>query len=207
MPRVAAILLAAGGSTRMGRAKQLLRYNGKSLVRHAAEVAVAAGCDPLLVVLGARGRRVLREFEWLFGVKFVMNPRWQDGIGTSIRAGVARLPKDVTHALLVLADQPLVTAELLRRLAATTKPVAACQYADTLGPPVLVSRELFPELLQLPDDRGAKHLWTSRPEIVEAVAFPEGSIDIDTPEDYQRLIPPDARVSPPAPASRPPGSP
>jgi molybdenum cofactor cytidylyltransferase len=206
MPRLAAILLAAGGSSRMGRPKQLLRYDGQSLLRRAASVALAAGCDPVAVVLGSRAEEMMPELEGLT-LTTTFNEHWPRGIGTSIRHGVSRLPIDVTRSYLLLADQPLITPDVLRHLAGSTKPVAACQYADTLGPPVLVSRELFPNLLALPDDRGAKHLWISRPEIVEAMPFPDGSIDIDTPEDYARLTPPAARASPTTPASLPPGSP
>jgi molybdenum cofactor cytidylyltransferase len=191
MPRLAALILAAGGSSRMGRPKQLLPYQNQPLVRRAALAALAVGCDPVTVVVGAQAGAVTKALEGL-EVDGVTNAHWERGIGSSIRAGVARFTANSPDALLLmLCDQPLVTPVSLRRLidahAATHKPVCVSAYADTLGPPVLISASLFSDLKSLPDDRGAKVLWTSHSDRVCRVPCPEAATDVDTPADYAAL--------------------
>jgi molybdenum cofactor cytidylyltransferase len=193
MPRLAALILAAGGSTRMGRPKQLLTYQNQPLVRRAALAALDVGCDPVTVVVGAGADAVTKALEGL-EVDQVTNADWERGIGSSIRAGVARFTANTPDALLLmLCDQPLITPVSLRRLIdahfATHKPVCVSTYADTLGPPVLISASLFPDLMNLPDDRGAKVLWTTNPDGVCHVPCAEGATDVDTPADYAALPP------------------
>jgi molybdenum cofactor cytidylyltransferase len=211
MRDVAAVILAAGGSQRMGRAKQLLRVGGRSLVKRAVAAAVAAGCSPVVVVVGARAEEVERELLGS-GAAVVRNEGWERGIGSSIRAGVEYLLKDVSPIgrdesgaatgrgttrlcpglVIMLCDQPLVGAEVLGRLldahARGARLVTAAEFDGTLGPPVVVDVSLFAELLALPDDRGAKALWMARPEIVGRVACPEAGVDVDTAGDFERLI-------------------
>ena len=193
MATVAAIVLAAGGSVRMRRPKQLLTLNGRTLLRRAAETTVAAGCKPVIVVLGCEADRMAAELTGL-AVHPVTNPGWERGIGTSIRRGVEQLlalSPEPEAAVLLLCDQPGVTPATVRRLMAAHdsagKPVCAAAYDGAIGPPVLVARALFGELLALPDDRGAKALWAAHPEWVFPVACPEAADDVDTPADYQRL--------------------
>jgi molybdenum cofactor cytidylyltransferase len=190
----AAMILAAGGSRRMGRAKQLLRVGGRSLVRRAAEAAVAAGCAPVVVVVGARAHDVEGELLGC-GIEIARNEGWERGIGTSIRAGVAHvlaLPHQPSAMMIMLCDQPQVGAAVLERLmkahAGAGRRVTAAEFDGTLGPPVIVDAALFPALLGLPDDRGAKALWMERPEIVQRVACPAAGVDLDTPEDFERLL-------------------
>jgi len=180
----------------MGRPKQLLQIGGRSLVRRAVEAAVGAGCAPPVVVVGARADEVAAELAGI-DVEVVRNKAWEGGIGTSIRAGVAHvaaLPHPPAAVMIMLCDQPLVDAAVLGRLlsahagAAGRPPVTAAQFDQTLGPPVIVDAALFPALLALQDDRGAKALWMERPKIVQRVACPEAAVDVDTPEEFERLL-------------------
>lgn len=189
---VGLVLLAAGGSTRMGAAKQLLAYRGKPLVRHAAEVALATGCRPVVVVLGARAGEVRVALEGL-PLLLVENPRWEEGMGTSIVAGIAALaPYSVEGAVLALADQPRVTPAALNALIAahrdSGRPVAASRYADTVGVPAFFALELFRELLHLPPAQGCKRVITANPECTILLDCPDAEADLDTPEEYARAV-------------------
>src|SRR5580704_14397123 len=111
MNNIALVLLAAGGSTRMGSPKQLLPYQGRPLIRHAAETALASGCHPVMVVLGSHAAEIRAALEGL-DVVVVENTEWEKGIGTSIRAGISGAEiMACDGAVLALADQPLITSE------------------------------------------------------------------------------------------------
>ena len=168
--RYSAIILAAGGSTRMGRPKQLLQFKGQSLLRRAARVAIDAGCDPVVVVIGHDSAAMLAELDGL-GVRAIENPDWQRGIGTSIRAGVREfiaLRPETAATFIHLCDQPLIASVTFERLLdarlQSGKPVCVCSFAKTIGPPVLVDRAIFPALLELPDHAGAKKIWADNPQ-------------------------------------------
>jgi molybdenum cofactor cytidylyltransferase len=188
----ALVLLAAGNSTRMGAPKQLLDFGGKPLLRHAAEVALSAGCDPVIVVLGARGQE-LRQALAGTPVEVVLNQRWADGMGTSIQAGVRALEhREVSGAILALADQPFITADFLRGLAEksveTGRPIVASLYSGTAGVPVFFAREAFPMLMKLEPEQGCKGVILGHPADSLLVDCPEAAIDIDTPEDYATAL-------------------
>lgn len=185
------VLLAAGASSRMGTAKQLLPYQGRSLLRYMAEVALASRCSSVVVVLGAHVDRTRSEIHNL-PVQTVENPHWSTGMGSSIRAGVQQITAQSLDAIIVmLCDQPLVTSanlnQLIEAYQATQHPVIASAYADTLGVPALFSHPLFPDLLKLSPNEGAKHLIDQYRDRIDSISFPEGAIDLDTPEDYQQL--------------------
>lgn len=187
--KIAAVVLAAGGSARMGEPKQLLRFQGVALVRRMADVALEAGCDPVLVVVGRDHTQIAAELESL-AVTLVPNDAWERGLGSSLRAGITALP--AVDAVIILAcDQPHVSAALLRQLIATQhdtgKPMVASAYAGTVGVPALFVASCFEELCSLGDDAGAKALLRARPHEVATVDFVEGAIDLDTPENYRRL--------------------
>jgi molybdenum cofactor cytidylyltransferase len=188
MASVGLILLAAGASTRMGTDKQLLPYRGRSLVRYMAEVALASKCQPIAIVLGAHGDRINPEIATL-PLQIVENDRWSLGMGTSIGAGVQAAAQSLDAVIVMLCDQPLVTSWHLNQLIAAYKathyPVIASAYSSTLGVPALFDRSLFPDLLSLTGNVGAKHLIGQYGDRVYPVPFPEGAIDLDTPEDYQ----------------------
>ena len=148
------MVLAAGASERLGRPKQLVVYRGKPLLRHAVDAALAAGVGPVLVVLGHEAERIAPARAGL-GVGIVINGEWRAGLGGSVAAGVraaAGLEPAVAGVLLLACDQPLVTPELLRSLAAglaAGAPVAAAGYGGSLGVPAAFERSLFPALLGL----------------------------------------------------------
>jgi len=189
---VALLLLAAGASTRMGRPKQLLPYHGRTLLRHAAETAVVAGCAPIVLVTGALHDELLAEIVGL-PILAVHNSDWETGMASSIRAGLAAVAAAAPRAVLVmLTDQPLVTPELLRQLIvqqqATQAPIVAAAYGETLGVPAIFDKSLLPELLKLQGAQGAGRLIARLGAAVGQVAFPAGLLDVDTPAQYTALL-------------------
>lgn len=188
---VGVVILAAGGATRFGAPKQLLRYHGESLVRHAARVAVATTCRPVVVVTGAAADAVERELVDL-DLSIVLNVDWPTGIATSFRTGIVAIAAHaVDAAVIILADQPEITAETIARVVtqqrATGKPIVACDYGGTLGPPTLFTRRFFAELCALRGDEGARRLFHRYPDELATVAAPEAALDVDTPADAARL--------------------
>jgi molybdenum cofactor cytidylyltransferase len=190
---IAAIVLAAGGSTRLGQPKQLLEFHGETLVHAAARAALEGGCDLVCVVTGHEQDAVTRAIADLRPVIFVHNEGWQRGMGSSIRLGVGAVqmvnPVSVA-ALLLTCDQPTVDEEVVRGLIEhrrrTGKGVVASEYEGTLGIPALFDRACFPELLRLPEDRGAKAVIQADPERIARFEFPAGAIDLDSPEDVRK---------------------
>jgi molybdenum cofactor cytidylyltransferase len=186
--KIGLILLAAGGSTRMGQPKQLLLYKNQTLLRRAAEQALAAGCDPVIVVLGSNAPRLRTELTNL-PVHIMENPDWQQGMGTSIRTGLSAMPPQ--PVIITLCDQPLIDAAALKKLIdahhSTNRPLIAAQYAGTLGVPALFSPEYFPALAALPNDTGAKQLLRQHADQVLPIPMEFAATDIDTPTDYQQL--------------------
>lgn len=189
---VGLILLAAGASTRMGTAKQLLPYQGCSLLCYMAQVALASCCQPTVVVLGAHADRIKQEIMSL-PLQMVENNHGSTGMGSSIRVGVQQIiaAQSLDAVVVMVCDQPLVTSSHLNRLIAayevTHRPVIASAYANTLGVPALFSHSLFLDLLSLNATVGAKPLIKQYLDRVYAVPFPEGAIDLDTPEDYSQF--------------------
>ena len=191
---VALLLLAAGASTRMGRPKQLLPYHGRTLLRHAAETAVASGCMPIVLVTGALHNELLAEVTDL-PIQAVRNANWESGMASSIQAGLAAVaPAQPRAVLIMLTDQPLVTPELLQQLVAqqqqTQAPIVATAYADTLGVPALFAAAQFPALRQLRGAQGASRLIAGLSAAVAHVSFPAGLLDVDTPAEYAALLQP-----------------
>lgn len=190
---IAAIVLAAGGSSRLGQPKQLLALGGESFVRRTIRAAVEAGCAPVIVVLGAEAERIQEETDSL-PATVVQNANWTEGIGSSIRVGLLHVVHSratIDAALLLACDQPFVDAGFLKELIqlrlTSAKSIVASAYAGTLGVPALFDRTLFPELLASSGDQGAKQIILSRPQETASLSFPAGAIDIDTPDDLKRL--------------------
>jgi molybdenum cofactor cytidylyltransferase len=193
---IAAIILAAGESSRLGQPKQLIQFQGKTLVRRAVNAASEAGCQPILLVLGSETELVqgIRSELKNSGATIISNRNWKGGIGTSIRAGVQHLidtALGVEATVLLACDQPFVDRAVIDGLITlrreTRKPIVAASYAGTLGVPVLFDRSLLPELLRLDDSAGAKSIILSNRDQVAEFPFPAGKIDIDTAEDWQRF--------------------
>ena len=192
MQNTGAVILAAGGSLRLGRPKQLMQFRGKTLVRRIVDFAREAGCDPVAVVVGSGKEKIVAELRDS-GAMIVENEHWRTGIGSSIRAGVQHLIDNEPLAAIVLlvCDQPFVDAELIKQLLAhramSRKAIAASRYGDTVGVPALFDRSCFSELLAIDDEAGAKKIILQNRERMTEFAFPPGKIDIDTRSDYERL--------------------
>ncbi len=192
---IGAVVLAAGASTRLGTPKQLIRFRGRTLLEHTIHVAVAAGFRPVVVVIGAHADRIRQAVVLPPGVRWVENPRWPEGMSTSICTGLTALVEadpSVAGALLMACDQPYVSVALLRRMASayrrTGAAVVACTYGGTFGVPALLDRTLFPELLALEGDHGAKSVIARHLHRTIQVPFPQGIIDLDTTEDRAKLL-------------------
>jgi molybdenum cofactor cytidylyltransferase len=187
---ISILLLAAGASTRFGSPKQLLPFRGKPLIRHLAEVAIQSKANTIYVVLGAQAEKIGQELSGL-AVQIIINEQWQEGIGSSLRAGVQALPETTEAVLIMLGDQPLVTSDHLNSIIethqSTGKAIVASAYAESLGVPVLFARRFFPELQRLSGDRGARQIIQNHSAEVAGIPFPDGVVDIDTTSDLQHL--------------------
>jgi molybdenum cofactor cytidylyltransferase len=191
---VGAVVLAAGSSSRMGSPKQTLQFRGESLLRRAARAAISAGCYPVIVVTGAHSELSRRELAGL-GVREVLNTRWETGMASSVRAGLEGListDRDADAAVLLLCDQPHVTADVINGLVAayrsTGSPIIASTYGGTFGVPALFSRTLFDELTRLEGVAGAKEVIKRHYAEAHFLPFRNGEVDVDTPDDFSRLI-------------------
>jgi molybdenum cofactor cytidylyltransferase len=191
MSRIAAVVLAAGGSSRLGQPKQLLPLGASVVLDHTLERARASSLEPRLLVVGHRSVEVLAAVDTR-GFTIVHNPDYDRGQSTSVRAAVAALAEDVDAVVFLLGDQPLVAPETLDALAAarrrTGAPLVQPHYLEGRGNPVLIGRELFGELGELTGDIGARPLLQRHAEAVELVSVASGRPDdIDTIDDYERV--------------------
>lgn len=187
------IILAAGASKRLGEPKQLLNFKGETFLRRAALEAVESVCRIVVVVFGANAEKFeysIKDLE-IFPVG---NNDWESGMRTSIRAGIEKISeidKEISGAIIAVCDQPFVTREIFDELAKTFKRndalIVASSYAETVGVPALFSRKLFPDLKNLDERGGAKSLIRKYIDKTITINFPDGAIDIDTPEDFERL--------------------
>jgi molybdenum cofactor cytidylyltransferase len=187
-PKIAAIVLAAGLSSRMGSNKLLADLNGRPLLRHAAEAAANSVADAVIVVVGNEAERMETVLKGL-RANSVHNPHYAKGLSTSLKAGIAAVPEDFDGAIVLLGDMPGVSSALIDKLIAAFDPNdgrAICVAArhGKRGNPVLWARRLFPEIMALEGDVGAKHLMAMNDELVcEVEADDDGPLtDIDTPQ-------------------------
>ena len=191
---LAIILLAAGPSSRMGQPKQQLLIDEKTLLARAVEIALKSGIGKIIVMLGSQEethRQLLKEMP----VDTIFNAQWQKGMGSSLKTGLQNVisnnPK--TEAIIVMVcDQPLLQVEhiqaLIRKYKETNSLIIASAYASTMGVPVLFNQKLFTEIFELQDDQGAKKIIQQHHDQVETIDFPEGAVDLDTPEDYYNFV-------------------
>jgi molybdenum cofactor cytidylyltransferase len=188
---VAAIVLAAGASTRMGRPKQLLPVGGQAMVRRVTEAVCQAGLDQVVVVVGAYAEAVTQALLGL-EVDIVVNEAWAEGMSRSLRVGLRALRPEIGAALIILADQPALTPDLLKKLVdhygTTGAPIVAPFYRGQRGNPVLFGRQFFPELMALEGDQGGRALVARYAEQVASLHVDDLAtlLDVDTDQDHER---------------------
>ena len=188
---IAAVVLAAGLSRRMGQAKLLMPVGGKALIRHAVETVLAGGVDSVWVVTGPDVEPIAAALVGL-DVQLVVNPAPEEGQAGSLRAGIAALPASVDAVVVALGDQPSLAPSIIPALLAarraSPKLIVAPRYRDGQGNPVLFKREIFPELLRLTGDQGARPILQQEPARVEWVELDlPMPPDVDTPADYEKI--------------------
>lgn len=187
------IILAAGKSARLGSAKQLLNYRGKSLLQHSIDAARDSLAKTVIVVLGSEMEKIEQELDQS-KIQLVKNPLWESGMASSIHFGIQKLKNilpEADGAIFMVCDQPFVTSTLLNKLIdkhrATGKNIVASKYADTLGTPTFFHHSFLDELASLKGDTGAKSLINKYKSQSEFINFDLGRIDIDTRENYLNL--------------------
>jgi molybdenum cofactor cytidylyltransferase len=185
-PTLHVIVLAAGASRRFGSPKQLVRIDGRPILHTVVSRAVEVAGHAVIVVLGS-GAQELAGLLRHTPASVVINRSWEEGIGSSIREGVSRLPGSCAGVLITLADQPAVTAADLQRLAGAWRArpdhIVASQYGGITGVPAIFPGWTFPDLLELRGDQGAQRLLHRHAGRLLRVATPGAALDIDTPED------------------------
>lgn len=192
--KTATIILAAGSSSRLGQPKQLLSFQHKTLLSNTIDAAKLAADGIVVVILGGQYQQI-KESIADKKVDIVINPDWEEGMGSSIRIGLAALLQkygNLESVMLTVCDQPFIDAAVLNALfnqaSVLPQSIIASTYADTIGVPALFKKAHFQELLALKGQEGAKKLLVNYKDDVATIPFPKGASDIDTPEDYQRLI-------------------
>ncbi|GAB3507078.1 nucleotidyltransferase family protein [Emticicia fontis] len=196
---VGLVILAAGGSSRMGVPKQLLHIDGKSLIKRMAEMAMDTKTYPIVVVLGANRPMIRKELERM-PITVINNPQWENGMSSSIRMGLVgayMTYKELEAVIFITADMPLVSAELIDKIVKRAEvlndngespDIVACKYNGQVGIPVLFKRKLFNDLLELSGDSGAKKVILANKEQTATIDFPEGNVDLDTIEEYRNFL-------------------
>lgn len=190
------IILAAGNSSRLGRPKQLLTYQGKSLIDIVTNAAIQTNIKHIVVVLGAYAEQI-SEKQQQQGVNYIVNDSWEQGMSSSISAGLLYLRsqnKDIQQVIIAVSDQPFISKEIFKNLIKaqqeTGKSIVTCRYAQTTGTPALFNKAYFDQLLSLNGNHGAKNILIAHPEDTASISFEKGDIDIDTEIDYNNLIQP-----------------
>jgi len=189
-PKLAGVVLAAGGSVRLGQPKQLLQWQGRSLLQRSVEHSLAVCAAGVVVVIGAYCQRLMPILDSL-SVRMVVNEDWNSGMAGSLQRGITAVNgPEVNGALVTVVDQPLLSAGDLARLAAlwqqdTARPVAAA-YGGQAGVPAILPSAMFTELAQLEGDTGAQKILAAA-EGLRTLPLPAAALDIDTPADIVRL--------------------
>jgi molybdenum cofactor cytidylyltransferase len=192
---VAGILLAAGTSSRMGSNKLLFELDGESVLRRAAKRALAGGLSPLVVVLGHESDKTARELEGL-SCEWALNPLYEQGINSSLKSGVMAVQgfkaQAAIAAMVMLADMPFVTAEMIAamidRYRTTEAPLVISDYEGVNAPPMVYDRSLFMELLMMTGEGCGRQVVKRHRAEAEVLPWPVAALaDIDVPEDYARV--------------------
>jgi len=190
------IILAAGNSSRLGKPKQMLSFKGRTLLATTIAAAEETAYEPVILVLGAFAEEILTAHQNL-NINYIINDNWQQGMSTSIAAGLAKiadLDPTIENVIIAVADQPFITPAIFEALVtekeSSGKNIVGSRYAETIGTPVLFNKQYFKELMSLKGDSGAKQIIKVNSEDVTTVAFELGNIDIDTETDYHNLTNP-----------------
>lgn len=192
--KIGIIILAAGNSSRLGRPKQLLEYKESTLLKNTVSEALKVENSFVIVVTGSNHDLIEKKLN-LPQITFSFNSDWENGMSSSIVNGIKQLlllnPK-CEQCVLAVCDQPFVSSlifeNLIKEHHTTQKGIVASAYSETLGTPVLFHKKYFQDLLELKGQEGAKKLIKKYAEDVVSVLFEKGNIDIDTEEDYFKLI-------------------
>lgn len=188
---IAGVVLAAGLSRRMGQAKLLMKVGGRAIIRYVVESVLAGGVDSVWVVTGPDIEPIEAALAGI-EVQIAVNPAPEEGQAGSVRTGIAALPPSVDAVLIALGDQPLLAPSIIPALLAarrtSPKLIVAPRYRDGQGNPVVFKREIFPELLRLTGDQGARPIIQKEPTRVEWVELDlPMPPDVDTPDDYEKI--------------------
>jgi molybdenum cofactor cytidylyltransferase len=188
------LILAAGSSSRLGEPKQLLPLGDLTLLQHTINEALALQSGPVLIVLGSNAELILPTLD-NEAVSITINTAWAEGMASSIRVGMQALLSEyplIAAVILMVCDQPYLSRthllQLIQEAEGSGKGIAASSYGETAGTPVLFSRKYFPVLIEVKGKDGAKSLVHRFAEDVCHVSFANGEIDIDTREDYNKLL-------------------
>ncbi|WP_294303084.1 nucleotidyltransferase family protein [uncultured Chryseobacterium sp.] len=191
--KTAIIILAAGNSSRLGEPKQLLHYQGKTLLRHTADEALLI-TEKVVVVTGEEHPQITEQ---ITGLHHIRNENWSGGMASSLKVGLEETLQcfpETEQIIFTVCDQPFITASVFKALIdkknTSPKGIVASAYADTLGVPVLFSSAYTQKLLNLNGQEGARKLIQQHKDDTDSVLFEKGYWDIDTPEDYKKLINP-----------------
>jgi len=178
----------------LGEPKQLLEFDGMSLLNHSVIVAANSKVNTVVVVIGANAELTVTEIDDDI-VHIVENKDWKEGMASSLRLGLKTLKeidKKINGVIFMVCDQPYISSSVLNDLISkhqqTGKPIVTSNYGEAIGPPALFHKSLFKELMQLKGDVGARKIIEQHSDEVATVLFPKGSIDIDTMEDYKSII-------------------
>ena len=191
--QIGIIVLAAGASRKMKEPKQLLEFEGKTLLRRAVETAIESICKPVVVVLGANFEKTFSEIKDL-PVEICFNENWQSGLSSSIKTGIENLLEiepDISAVMFTFADQPFVTAKHINHFAErfyeSKSAIIAAKYNGAIGVPGLFAKEIFDDFFELSGDKGAKLILEKRREMLETIELTEAAFDIDTQQDFINL--------------------
>ena len=188
---ISILILAAGSSSRLGQPKQLVEFEGQTLIERITHIALSVS-EEVLVVLGANIELIKPKLKALSDrINIIENTRWQEGMGTSISLGVENLVSKSEAILILLVDQPFISQVLLQSMvqtfADTKMPIVACEYGNQLGVPILFDKSFFSDLRNLKGEQGAKSFLKKYSEKIISIEFRQGIFDIDTPKDLIKL--------------------